>query len=159
MTGPPSSSAPSSGRGPARLALAPGVWIARADLRLQCSRSRGPGGQNVNKLSTRVELWMPLARVRGLSPDAADRLRALAGSRLTAADEIHIWCEEHRTQQANRAAAFGRLRQLVAMALVRPRPRRPTRPTAASRRRRRRSKQRRAEVKAMRRNAPNRDMP
>ncbi len=111
------------------LELAPGVWIAAADVRFTFSRSGGPGGQAVNKLSTRAELRLAVEAVVGLSQHVRQRLRALAGRRLTQGDEIVIVAESERTQLDNRRACVDRLRALVADALAVPKPRRPTRPS------------------------------
>jgi ribosome-associated protein len=133
--------------------LAPGVWATAPAMRLQYSRSSGPGGQNVNKVNTKAELWIAVSDLRGLAPDALARLRELAGSRLTTSDEIHIASDTHRTQEANRQAALDRLRELLVRAKHRPKSRRRTKPSAASRRRRLEAKKHRGTVKAGRRSA------
>ena len=119
-------SAPGS-HGP--LELAPDVWIAAAEVRFAFSRSSGPGGQAVNKLSTRAELRVAVDSIEGLSQQVRTRLRGLAGRRLTQGDEIVITAESERSQLDNRRACVDRLRALVADALAIPKPRRPTRPT------------------------------
>src|SRR4029453_1903142 len=111
----------------AGIELAPGVFAPEAALRFQFARSGGPGGQNVNKLNTKAELWVPVAALRGLAPDALERLLLLAGRRLTREGEIHVVAETARTQEGNRSAALERLRQLLVQALRRPKPRRRTR--------------------------------
>jgi ribosome-associated protein len=133
---------------PAGQEIAPGVHVSPGGLRLQYSRGSGPGGQNVNKVNTKTELWITLADIRGMFPDALDRLRQFAGKRLTDRDELHLSSDIHRTQEANRQEVFDRLRQLVLQAQVRPRRRRKTRPTAASRKRRLESKRHRSEIKS-----------
>ena len=120
-------------------------------MRFQFARSGGPGGQNVNKLNTKAELWVPVAAITGLSERAVARLRALAGRRLTGADEIHISAETERSQEGNRSAALDRLRQLLLEAMHEPKPRRKTKPSRASKRRRLESKRKRSEVKSRRR--------
>lgn len=130
--------------------IAPGVHVPARGMRLQFSRGGGPGGQNVNKLNTRAELWIQLSLVMGLSAGAMSRLKTLAGRRLTDANELHLISETHRTQEANRRAVFERLRELIIQARKEPRPRKKTRPTAASRRRRQEGKRRRSELKARR---------
>jgi ribosome-associated protein len=117
---------------------------------MRFSRGGGPGGQNVNKLNTKAEAWISLARISGLSAAALDRLRALAGRRMTSTDELHLVSDVHRTQEANRREIFSRLRQLIVLAQKQPKRRRKTRPTAASRRRRLESKRRHSQAKAAR---------
>jgi ribosome-associated protein len=133
------------------VAIAPGVAVEAGGIRLQYSRGSGPGGQNVNKVNTKAEAWIKLERIAGLSYAALNRLRELAGSRLTKGDELHLSSDQHRTQEGNRREIFERLRELVIVARKEPRRRRKTRPTAASRKRRLESKRRRGETKAQRR--------
>ena len=135
----------------AAVELAPGVYIPAAGIRVAFSRSGGPGGQNVNKVNTKAELWIAVEDLRGLAEDAQQRLRSLAGRRLTQADEIHIVAEEHRTQEGNRLAAFDRLRELIVQAKHRPKRRRPTRPTRSSVRRRLEAKKLHGRIKRGRR--------
>ncbi|MGD0767345.1 MAG: alternative ribosome rescue aminoacyl-tRNA hydrolase ArfB [Tepidisphaeraceae bacterium] len=130
--------------------LAPGVSLAPGGLRMSFSRGGGPGGQNVNKLNTKAEAWIALARISGLSAAALDRLRALGGRRITAADELHLVSDVHRSQEGNRREIFTRLRNLILLAQKEPKRRRKTRPTAASRRRRLESKRRQSQAKSAR---------
>jgi ribosome-associated protein len=131
--------------------LAPGVRATPDALRLQFSRGSGPGGQNVNKVNTKAELWLKVTGIIGLAPAALDRLRILAAGRLTTSDEIHIVGESFRSQEANRQDILDRLRELIVRAKIQPKKRRKTKPSAASRRRRLESKRHRSEIKAHRR--------
>jgi ribosome-associated protein len=135
---------------PGGIEVAPGVRIAESALRVQFSRSGGPGGQNVNKLATKAELWVGVGQL-ALDEEAAQRLRQLAGRRLTMTDDIHIAADTFRTQEQNRAAAMERLRELIIQALHKPKKRRRTRPSRGSRRARLDAKRRRGQVKAGRR--------
>jgi ribosome-associated protein len=108
------------------------VPIPESDYELSFVRSAGPGGQNVNKVATAAQLRFDLARTALLDERAKSRLRALAGTRLTGADEILIVARTHRTQEGNRREALGRLQELIARALHTPKPRRATKPTRAS---------------------------
>jgi ribosome-associated protein len=137
------------------LELAPGVHAPPAALRFQFARSSGPGGQNVNKLNTKAELWLRPDDLQGLTPRALDRLRRLAGKRLTTEGEIHIASDTERGQEGNRQAALQRLRELIIQAKVEPKPRRKTRPSKAARERRLQSKRRRSQIKQNRGGAPN----
>jgi ribosome-associated protein len=130
--------------------LVPGVRVPESAMRFQFARSGGPGGQNVNKLNTKAELWVPLAAIIGLSERAAGRLRAMAGKRVTGAGEIHLSAETERTQEGNRSAVLDRLRQLLLQALHEPKPRRKTKPSKGAKRRRLESKRKRSEVKSRR---------
>jgi ribosome-associated protein len=127
--------------------LAPGVSVAPTGIRMQFSRGGGPGGQNVNKVNTKAELWIALGQISGLTLAALERLRTLAGRRLTLSDELHVISEVHRTQEANRKEIFARVRELILQARREPKRRRKTRPSAASRKKRLDSKRHRGEIK------------
>jgi ribosome-associated protein len=120
-------------------------------------RASGPGGQNVNKLATAVQLRFDVRHSPSLPPDVRARLVRLAGSRLTLDGVLVISAQRHRTQERNREDARERLFELIRQAAVRPKPRRPTRPTAASRERRIEGKKRRAGVKRSRAARPSFD--
>lgn len=111
--------------------LADGVWVHPDDLTYRFSRGSGPGGQSVNKLSTKAELRVSVGSLNNLSESAAGRLRTLAGQRLTQDDELVFHAQTHRSQLDNRRACLERLRQLAAQALKTPKPRKKSRPTRA----------------------------
>jgi ribosome-associated protein len=110
------------------LRLAPGVWAPRAALAFTAVRAGGPGGQNVNNTSSKVELRLRRSEIHGLSWRAGERLARLAGHRLTADGELVLSCDETRSLRANTALVIERLCALVVDAQAVPRPRRPTRP-------------------------------
>ncbi len=117
-------------------------------------RSSGPGGQNVNKLSTAVQLRFNVRRSPSLPNDVALRLMRLAGSRLTKDGVLIISAQSHRTQERNRQDARDRLIELIRQAAVVPVKRRKTKPTRASKEKRIESKKRRSNIKGMRNAKP-----
>jgi len=109
----------------------------------------GPGGQNVNKVATAVQLRVDLSRL-GLHPDAYERLKQIAGSRVTSGGELLITARRFRTQEANRADARRRLAEMIAAAHIVQAKRKPTRPSRASRAQRVERKRQRSAVKQAR---------
>jgi ribosome-associated protein len=126
------------------------ITIADWELVEQFTRSSGPGGQNVNKVSTAVELRFEAARSPHLSEAVKARLKRLAGRRWTEEGAILIRAEETRSQARNRALARERLAELIRAALTPPKRRIATKPTAGSRARRLKAKSERADVKSLR---------
>jgi ribosome-associated protein len=144
----------------------PDLEVARQAVRFTAIRARGPGGQAVNKVSSAIQLRVPLtaiklrvavAAIRGLSEAAAGRLRTLAGRRLSGDDEIILRCETHRSQLRNREACLEHLRGLVARAAREPKRRRPTRPARAAVERRLAAKRRGSAQKEQRRGGRDED--
>ena len=130
--------------------VAPGVTIPEEELEERFIQSGGPGGQNVNKVATTVQLRFDATGSPSLPPEVRRRLLRIAGRRVTADGTLVITARRFRTQEANRRDARERLAALVAQALAEPRPRQATRPTRAARERRLQDKARRAAVKRRR---------
>lgn len=129
------------------LEIAPGVVIPASDLSFAFVRASGPGGQNVNKVSSAVQLRFDLAGSGALSEPAKNRLRALAGRRVTDDGALLIIARNQRSQDHNRREALERLADLVRRALIAPKARKATKPTRSSKERRLESKTRQQRTK------------
>ncbi|BCB27957.1 aminoacyl-tRNA hydrolase [Sulfurimicrobium lacus] len=127
--------------------ITPQLAIDEREIGLQFIRASGPGGQNVNKVSSAVQLRFDVAHSPSLPEDVRTRLLRLAGSRLTTEGEVVIEAKRFRTQERNRQDAIARLVELIRRATEKPKPRVATRPTLASKKRRLESKKQRAETK------------
>lgn len=130
--------------------IAPGLVVPDAELQLEFIRSPGPGGQNVNKVATALQLRFDVARSTLLDEWTRARFATLAGRRLTRDGWLVLTAHRHRTQEGNRRDAFERLAELIAQARVRPKTRRATKPTRASKERRIEGKKQRTQVKRLR---------
>jgi ribosome-associated protein len=130
------------------------IAIAEREIEESFVRAAGPGGQNVNKLATAVQLRFDVRHSPSLPEDVRARLERLAGRRLTQEGVLIITARRHRTQERNRQDALDRLVELVQRAARPPTPRRATRPSAAARQRRLDVKQRRGAVKRLRSEPP-----
>ncbi|WP_158917364.1 alternative ribosome rescue aminoacyl-tRNA hydrolase ArfB [Caulobacter sp. S45] len=138
----------------APLPVTPDLAIDEDEIELRFVRAAGPGGQNVNKVSTAVELRFDARGSRSLPNDVSVRLQRLAGSKLTLEGVLVLVAQSHRTQEMNRKDAIDRLLSLIRQASERPKPRRPTKPTKASKLRRLDGKSRRSDVKSGRSRPP-----
>ncbi|MBF0269711.1 MAG: aminoacyl-tRNA hydrolase [Alphaproteobacteria bacterium] len=126
------------------------IAIDEKEIEEQFVRSSGPGGQNVNKLSTAVQLRFDVRGSPSLPEDVKERLEKLAGRRMTQEGVLVITAQRHRTQERNRQDGLERLIDLIRQAVPPPVPRRPTRPTLASKRRRLDDKGKRSTTKSLR---------
>jgi ribosome-associated protein len=138
----------------AMIRITAAISIGENELEERFIRASGPGGQNVNKLASAVQLRFDVRRSPSLPDDVRARLERLAGKRLTRTGVLVIAAQRHRTQERNRADALERLVDLIRRAAVAPVPRRATRPTAGARERRLQSKKHRASIKGLRQQKP-----
>ncbi len=137
--------------------VTPRISIDEHEVEESFVRASGPGGQNVNKLATAVQLRFNVRGSPSLPEDVRTRLERLAGARMTRDGVLVITAQRHRTQGRNREDALERLIDLIRRAAVAPRLRRPTRPSKAARERRVEAKKHRAGLKQMRRTKPSMD--
>jgi ribosome-associated protein len=130
--------------------ITPTIALDEQEIKFDFVRAAGPGGQNVNKVATAVQLRFDVRNTPSLPDDVRERLARLAGRRLTEAGELIIEARRFRTQAQNRQDALNRLVELIRRAIDKPKPRRPSRPSAAARERRLATKRRRSEAKRRR---------
>jgi ribosome-associated protein len=137
--------------GPRGIVVSPRLAIPLEEIEFRATRAGGPGGQHVNRSATRVELWWDLAGSPSLTEEDRSWLRTRLKPRLTADGLLRLVSDATRSQARNKAAALERFRALLAQALVRPRPRRRTRPPRSAQERRLAAKRARSERKRERR--------
>jgi ribosome-associated protein len=134
--------------------VTPTIALDESEIVERFIRASGPGGQNVNKVASAVQLRFDVDASPALDSETRSRLKRLAGRRLNLAGVIVITAERFRTRERNRDDALARLVELIGKAAVRPKPRRPTRTPAGSRAKRRETKARRGQLKRLRRPYP-----
>ena len=132
--------------------ISPSIQIDEHELQFDYIRASGPGGQNVNKVATAVQLRFDIANSSSLASDIKGRLIRLAGKRVSIEGILHIEAKRYRTQEQNRTDAIQRLVELVRKSLLTPKKRFKTKPTQTSREKRLKEKKQRGEVKKIRQN-------
>ena len=141
-------------KGGSMIEVTEGLSIDEGEIQMDFVRASGPGGQNVNKVSSSVQLRFDVKNSPSLPEEVRERLIHIAGTRMTNEGVLVIEAKQYRTQEQNRQDAVERLVNLVRRATEKPKPRKRTRPTAESKRRRLESKRRRGEIKRLRQGRP-----
>ncbi len=134
--------------------ITPTITIDESEIKTEFIRASGPGGQNVNKVATAVQLRFNVGKSQSLNDDVRERLKRLAGKRMSEDGVLIITARRFRSQDRNRKDAMERLAKLIHTAAQPPKLRRKTKPTHASNKRRLKAKQHRAEIKRLRRSNP-----
>ena len=137
--------------------ITPTIAVSESELQFEFIRASGPGGQNVNKVSSAVQLRFDVRHSPSLSDEVKERLAGIAGRKLTEDGVLIIQASRHRTQQANREDAVDRLVELIKQAAQPPKSRRRTKPTRASHQERLKDKRHRSKLKRLRQERPDND--